>query len=77
MQAGQKLAENHGLHWSDMSEYDKQKYRDEAHAATEGRSVVLMGPYSPFWRCQYCQATALSPVAFEHKADCFLHTESR
>lgn len=38
----------------------------------EARSVVLMGPNSPFWRCQYCQAMQTTPIAFQHKADCLL-----
>ena len=40
--------------------------------ALEGRAVNLMGPNSPFWRCQYCDAAHRSPLMFEHKPDCLL-----
>ena len=41
-------------------------------ATLESRSVRLMGPRSPFWRCEYCQAMQTSPIAFPHKPDCLL-----
>lgn len=44
-------------------------------ATLEQRSVVLIGPRSPFWKCQYCQAAAQTPLMFPHKSDCILSTE--
>jgi hypothetical protein len=41
----------------------------------ESRSVVLMGPHSPFWRCEYCSAMQTTPINFPHTPDCLLHYE--
>jgi hypothetical protein len=41
----------------------------------EGRSVNLMGRNSPFWRCEYCDAMATSPLLFPHKPECLLASE--
>jgi hypothetical protein len=41
-------------------------------ATLESRSINLMGPNSPFWRCEYCQAMHRSPMMFKHKPACLL-----
>jgi len=38
----------------------------------EQRSVRLMGPRSPFWQCEYCQALSQTPIAFKHKPECLM-----
>ena len=38
----------------------------------EGRSVYLVGSICPFWRCEYCDAMATSPLLFPHKPGCLL-----
>lgn len=59
-----------------MTEIATLRARVERLRATlESRSVVLMGPRSPFWRCQYCEAMATSPMLFQHKPDCLVARE--
>lgn len=38
----------------------------------ESRSVRLMGPRSPFWQCEYCQALSQTPLGFKHKPECLM-----
>ena len=42
----------------------------------EQRSVRLMGPRSPFWQCEYCQALSQTPIAFKHKPECLMAVTS-
>lgn len=45
---------------------------DSLRTTLEGRSVVLMGPRSPYWQCQYCQVAKTSPLMFPHADKCLL-----
>ena len=44
-------------------------------AALEGRAVRLIGPFSPYWRCEYCDAQAQTPLNFPHDPTCILSRE--
>ena len=44
-------------------------------AALEGRAVKLIGPFSPYWRCEICDAQAQSPLNFPHEPGCILSCE--
>ena len=44
-------------------------------SALEGRAVKLIGPFSPYWRCEYCDAQAQSPLNFPHEPGCILSCE--
>ena len=39
-------------------------YTERLRRTLEQRSVRLMGPHSPFWRCEYCDAAHTSPINF-------------
>lgn len=49
-----------------IEQYERLRRTLESHA------VKLMGPRSPFWRCQYCEALSQTPISFNHKPECVM-----